>query len=218
MAWWRRRRGRELNKISEADPRALLPADAALYRDGGVARDLVVIILTTGSQIDCCFMLDALKEVDGVDWIRKGVGLSNVWSLLPSTRTPNVCATRIAMKTCPISGSGLAASSGCLSPGLDRYRKTLMALTAYGIEQQIEAIEEEVTNVASAHFAIAKGRGARQPSFLTRIPARNRAERPQQSVSGCSCGYLPPPHSLLQVHGPCLPPPVVGRRSEVPMH
>ena len=34
-------------------------------------RDPVAIVLSIGDRIDYCFMSDALKEVDGLDWIRK---------------------------------------------------------------------------------------------------------------------------------------------------
>ena len=40
------------------------------------SRDPLAIVLSTGSQINYCFMSDALKEVKGLNWIRKGEGLS----------------------------------------------------------------------------------------------------------------------------------------------
>ena len=35
------------------------------------AREPVAIVLSVGSRIDHCFMSDALKALDGIDWIRK---------------------------------------------------------------------------------------------------------------------------------------------------
>jgi hypothetical protein len=35
------------------------------------SRDPVAIVVSTGERIDYCFMSDALREVDGIDWIRK---------------------------------------------------------------------------------------------------------------------------------------------------
>ncbi|MGZ8236267.1 MAG: ImmA/IrrE family metallo-endopeptidase [Methylobacter sp.] len=34
-------------------------------------RDLVAIVVSVGNRIDHCFMSEALKNVDGIDWIRK---------------------------------------------------------------------------------------------------------------------------------------------------
>ena len=34
-------------------------------------RDLVAVVVSTGSRIDHCFMSEALKGVDGIDWLRK---------------------------------------------------------------------------------------------------------------------------------------------------
>ncbi len=49
--------------------KASLHATAIRYTQ--CARDPVAIVLSVGNRIDHCFMSDALKAVDGIDWIRK---------------------------------------------------------------------------------------------------------------------------------------------------
>jgi hypothetical protein len=44
---------------------------ATAIRYAQCTREPMAIVLSTGSQINYCFMSDALKEVDGINWIRK---------------------------------------------------------------------------------------------------------------------------------------------------
>ena len=50
---------------------------ATAIRYARCTRDPVAIVLSTGKKINFCLMSDALKEVKGLDWIRKGEPLSH---------------------------------------------------------------------------------------------------------------------------------------------
>lgn len=44
---------------------------ATAIRYAQCTRDMVAVVISTGSRIDHCFMSEALKSVDGIDWLRK---------------------------------------------------------------------------------------------------------------------------------------------------
>jgi len=46
-----------------------LPATAIRYTE--CTREPVAIVISTGNSIDFCFMSSALREIEGIDWIRK---------------------------------------------------------------------------------------------------------------------------------------------------
>ncbi len=54
--------------------RTSLTATAICYTR--CTRDPVAVALSCGGRIDCCFLSDALKDMEGISWIRKGAGLS----------------------------------------------------------------------------------------------------------------------------------------------
>lgn len=117
------------------------------------SRDPIAIVLSTGSQINYCFMSDALKEVKGLNWIRKGEGLSR--------NTPTFAFNQ------NVDRAGRADFTGGTSDlqdwfGGDRsipiseevsdlgsYGKTLTVLTALDLEERLEEIEEEENIIES---------------------------------------------------------------------
>ena len=50
--------------------------------------DPVAIVLSTGARISYCFMSEALKEVEGLNWIRKGEGLSKATATFAFNQDP----------------------------------------------------------------------------------------------------------------------------------
>ena len=109
--------------------------------------DPVAVVLSTGIRIDYCFMSDALRDVEGINWIRKGEGLSRGTATLAFNQDPE----RIRRADRDEGDSDLQDWFGgdrSLSVheqvvGLGSYGKTLTVLTALDIDQQIEELEEE---------------------------------------------------------------------------
>ena len=116
-------------------------------------RDPVAIVLSTGTQINYCFMSDALKEVKGLSWIRKGEPLSSATTTFFFNQNPE----RIRRADRAEDNAGISDwfdGDRSLSIteqviGLGNYGKTLTVLTALDIEEQIEDIEEDETLVES---------------------------------------------------------------------
>lgn len=109
--------------------------------------DPVAIVLSTGKQINYCFMSDTLKEVEGLDWIRKR-------DFLPKntpTFTFNQDSDRVRRSARTDGTSDLQDwFSGRRSVeiteeiiGLGKYGKTLTVLTAPDLPDQEEIEEEE---------------------------------------------------------------------------
>ena len=115
--------------------------------------DPVAIVLSTGTQINYCFMSDAMKEVKGLEWIRKGDRLSRG----TVTFSFNQDRERIRRAEGDHDRSDLQDWFGgdrSLSVteqviGLGSYGRTLTVLTALDIDEQIEAIEEDEKVVES---------------------------------------------------------------------
>ncbi|MBI1788111.1 MAG: ImmA/IrrE family metallo-endopeptidase [Acidobacteria bacterium] len=111
------------------------------------SRDPVAIVLSTGCQINYCFMSDALKEVKGLNWIRKGEGLSNSTATFTFNQSPErVRQADRAEDTSDLQdwfGGDRSLSVTEQVIGLGSYGKTLTVLTALNIEEKLEEIEEE---------------------------------------------------------------------------
>ena len=109
--------------------------------------DSVAVVLSTGGQIDYCFMSDSLRDVEGINWIRKGQGLSHGTATLAFNQDPE----RIRRADRDEDRSDLQDWFGGDRSlpvdeqvvGLGSYGKTLTVLTALDIDQQIEELEEE---------------------------------------------------------------------------
>ena len=117
------------------------------------SRDLLALVLSTGNQINYCFMSDVLREIKDLNWIRKG-------TILPRNTTTfafNQDVERV----------GKAARTGGTSDlqdwfggdrsipitegvaGLGSYGKTLTVLTGLDLEERLEEIEEEENLIES---------------------------------------------------------------------
>ena len=107
----------------------------------------VAIVVSVGSEIQYCFMSDALKDVKGLDWIRRGDRLSPDTATYTFNETPE--RIRRAERHQEDSdlqdwfGSDLSLSVTEEVIGLGSYGKTLTVLTARDVDEQIEEIEEE---------------------------------------------------------------------------
>jgi hypothetical protein len=110
-------------------------------------RDPMAVVLSTGSQINYCFMSDALKALDGLSWIRKREHLPND----TLTFTFNRDASRVR-------GADRAEGTSSLQDwfggrhdieiteeviGLGSYEKTLTVLTVAVDLPEPEEVEEE---------------------------------------------------------------------------
>ena len=62
-----------IEKLAE-QCRTSLTATAIRY--ARCTREAVAVVLSTGTRINYCFMSDALKDVEGFGWIRKGEGIA----------------------------------------------------------------------------------------------------------------------------------------------
>ena len=109
--------------------------------------DPVAVVLSTGSRIDYCFMSNALKDVEGINWIRKGEGLSRDTATFAFNQ--DLEHIRRADRDEGVSdlqdwfGGDRSLHVTEQVTGLGSYGKTLTVLTALDIEEQIEELEEE---------------------------------------------------------------------------
>jgi Zn-dependent peptidase ImmA (M78 family) len=120
-----------------------LPATAIRYTE--CTREPVAVILSTGNSIDFCFMSYALRETDGIDWIRKKQPLP----LNSVTRKLNGDIERVRradkiLGESPFQdwfGGNLRIAVTEEAIGLGSYGKTLTVL--HGIELPEEVDEDE---------------------------------------------------------------------------
>jgi hypothetical protein len=109
--------------------------------------DAVAIVVSTGQSIDYCFMSDSLREMRGLDWMRKGSVLprSSVTHRFNSDPT-NVIGRQRADGGSQLQewfGGSLDVELGEEVVGLGNYGKTLTVLTAADLPDPEEAEEEE---------------------------------------------------------------------------
>ena len=126
---------------------------ATAIRYAKCSRDPVAIVLSSGSRINYCFMSNALKEVEGLEWIRKGERLARNTATSAFNRNPErvLRADRIE-ETGELQdwfGGDLSLSVTEQVVGLGNYGKTLTVLTCLDIEEQLEEIEEDQDLVES---------------------------------------------------------------------
>ncbi|WP_312594437.1 ImmA/IrrE family metallo-endopeptidase [Comamonas terrigena] len=62
---------------------------ATAIRFAQCTRDHMAIVISEGGTVDHCFMSEALKQVRGIDWLRKGQGLPACSSTLAFNRDPD---------------------------------------------------------------------------------------------------------------------------------
>ena len=115
--------------------------------------DPVAIILSTGARINYCFMSDALKEVEGLNWIRKGEGLSTATATLAFNEDPErILRAEREQEVSDLQdwfGGDRSLSATEQVIGLGSYGKTLTVLTALDLDEQVEKIQEEEEFVES---------------------------------------------------------------------
>ena len=134
-----------------AQCRTSLTATAIRYTR--CTRDPVAIVISTGDRIDYCFMSNSLKEVKGLNWIRKDELLPKATATYAFNQTPEriLRADRDedTADICDWFGSDRTLSITEQLIGLGNYGKTLTVLTALNIEEQIEEIEEDEALIES---------------------------------------------------------------------
>ena len=120
---------------------------ATAIRYARCTRTPVAVIVSTGTRIEYCFMSDALKDVEGFDWIRKGEGLSRETATFAFNQNPeNVRHSERDEDASDLRdwfGGDRSLSATEQVIGLGRYGKTLTVLSAFDIEEQIEELEED---------------------------------------------------------------------------
>ena len=131
--------------------RTSLTATAIRYAKS--SRDPVAIVLSTGSRINYCFMSNALKEVRGLQWIRKGDPLARNTATFAFNRNPErvLHADRVeaAGELQDWFGGDRSLSVTEEVVGLGNYGRTLTVLTGLDIEEQLEKFEEDEDLVES---------------------------------------------------------------------
>ena len=121
--------------------RTSLTATAIRYAQ--CSRDPMAIIVSTADKINFCFMSESLKETDGLNWIRKGQGLSRDTATFAFNRDSQ--RVRLADRTEGASdlqdwfGSDFSVQVTEEVLGLGRYGKTL---TVLGVPDLLERLEE----------------------------------------------------------------------------
>lgn len=117
------------------------------------SRDPLAIVLSAGSQINYCFMSDALKEVKGINWIRKGEGLSrNTTTFAFNQDVDSGGRADFREGTSDLQdwfGGDHSIPITEEVAGLGSYDKTLTVLTALDLEERLEEIEEEENLIES---------------------------------------------------------------------
>ena len=145
--------GDGLEAIEKLATRCRTSLTATAIRYTRCTRDPVAIVISTGGRINYCFMSDALKEVKGLNWIRKDESLPKGTATYVFNQTPDriLCADRDedTADICDWFGSDRALSIKEQLIGLGSYGKTLTVLTALNIEEQIEKIEEDEALIES---------------------------------------------------------------------
>jgi len=106
--------------------------------------DPVAAVLSSGNQVDYCFMSDSLKEMEGIEWLRKGAFLSKDTATFAFNQDKD-CASRAehTENTCNLQdwfGGSCDAEITEEVVGLGNYGKTLTVLTGF---PDLEEIQEE---------------------------------------------------------------------------
>ena len=145
--------GDGLEAIEKLAAQCCTSLTATAIRYTQCTRDPVAIVISAGDRINYCFMSDALKEVRGLNWIRKDEPLPKT----TATYAFNQVATRVLSADrdddisdiCDWFGGDRSMSITEQLIGLGNYGKTLTVLTALNIEEQIQEIEEDEALIES---------------------------------------------------------------------
>ena len=142
-----RRAGDGLPAIEQLAEHCRTSLTATAIRYTRCTLDPAAIVLSTGGRVDYRFLSNALKDVEGINWIRKGEGLSRDTVTLAFHQDPE--PIRRADRGDGVSdlrewfGGDRSLSVAEQVVGSGRCGKTLTVLTARDIDEQIEEIEEQ---------------------------------------------------------------------------
>ena len=138
--------GEGLNAIENLAETCRTSLTATAIRYTQCAQYPMAIIVSVGDRVDFCFMSEPLKEVDGLNWLRKGQYLSaNTVTFAFNQDSKRV---RQADQDADVSdlqdwfGSDYSVQIEEQVRGLGRYGKTLTVLTAPDLFDKLEEIKE----------------------------------------------------------------------------
>lgn len=145
--------GDGLEAIEKLSAQCCTSLTATAIRYTRLTRDPMAIVISTGDRIDYCFMSEALKEMQSLNWIRKGDPLPKATATYAFNQNPErvLRADRDedSADICDWFGSDRSLSITEQLIGLGNYGKTLTVLTALDIEEQMKEIEEDEALVES---------------------------------------------------------------------
>ena len=105
------------------------------------------MIVSSGDRVEYCFMSAPLREVQGLEWIRKGETLPHVTATARFNQDPDrVLGVERSEDTCDLQdwfGGDISAETTEEVVGLGRYGKTLTILTPTSIPDPQDLQEEE---------------------------------------------------------------------------
>lgn len=117
------------------------------------SREAMAIVLSSGNRINYCFMSDALREIPGLNWIRKSETVPRNTATFDFNHEARLSkANSIDDATSDLQdwfGGEFDVAITEQVVGLGRYGKTLTVLTAFDLDEQLEEIGEEQSLVES---------------------------------------------------------------------
>lgn len=140
-----RKVGEGLNAIEYLAQKCQTSLTASAIRFTQLSKDSIAIVVSSGSLIDYCFMSDALKDVRGIDWIRKGQAVPKGTTTCAFNSSADKVKQSERMKGTSVLQDWFGGSRNIKINedviGLGTYGKTLTVL--YGIELPDEEEEYE---------------------------------------------------------------------------
>lgn len=126
--------------------------NATAIRYAQCTRELAAIVISSGRQIDHCFMSEALKSVRGIDWLRKREAVPRGTATYAFNQSPeNIHKAVRVEETCDLQqwfGGNRSVTINEDVVGLGSYNKTLTVL--YGIDlPDTEEEEDEAALIES---------------------------------------------------------------------
>ncbi|MDD9863257.1 MAG: ImmA/IrrE family metallo-endopeptidase [Gammaproteobacteria bacterium] len=104
--------------------------------------DSIAVVLSSGNQVDCCFMSDSLKEMEGIEWIRKGSFLPKDTATFTFNQDKDGADHAEHVEdTCNLQdwfGGSCSAEITEEIVGLGNYGKTLTVLTGFPDPEEIK--------------------------------------------------------------------------------
>jgi hypothetical protein len=141
------RAGEGLKAIGSLADLCVTSLTATAIRFAQCTSSASAVVVSSGDRIDYCFMSDPLREVGGLEWIRKGQGLpagtatsrfnQDADRVLRAERTEDTCDLQDWF------GGDLSVETTEEVVGLGNYGKTLTVLTPINLPDPEEIAEEE---------------------------------------------------------------------------